>query len=111
MIGIKELVWRIKARRMERRWGECGLSPRTVNAYIRKNDSVETNVPLQIVRNLVDELIAEMATSTDGDALALAEKNGMLKGYYKTALRLREIVEDGRAVKKAGGLVVGGEDE
>lgn len=100
-----------KEKRLERDWGRYGISAATINGYIRKNDKIELNVPLQIVRGLVDELLSEMVTTGESDALALAEKNGMMKGYYKVALRLRELEKTAKKLKTNGGMIVVGEDE
>ena len=98
---MKILTW-LRNKRLESDWGHYGLSAATINGYIRKNDKIELNVPLQIVRGLVDELTSEMVMTSESDALALAEKNGMMKGYYKVALKLRELEKTGRRLKAKG---------
>lgn len=99
----------LKKKILERRWGELGLSKQTVIGYIRKNDKVELNVPLQILRGLVDEVETAIVQSDREDAITLAEKMGMLKAYYKAAMRLREVLPEGKELIKAGGMIEGGE--
>lgn len=92
--------------KLEGNWGRYGINDETVAAYVRKNDSVELNVPLQIIRGLVDELLDDMARSESENEISMAMKQGMLKAYYKTALRIREVTRDGRKLVKSGGLEV-----
>lgn len=89
--AVMNIFEAIKRKRRVKRWEEYGLSEATVEAYLKRNDSVELNVPLQIVRGLVEELESEMVMTKAEDAMSLAEKSGALKAYYKVAMRMREV--------------------
>ena len=90
-------------------WGRFGIPDETVEAYLRKNDAYELNVPLQIAQRILDEEASEFIRQGSANALDLARAQGLMMGVAKVALELSRVVKAKDRFIVAGGLLEGGE--
>ena len=92
-------------------WGRFGITDETVAAYLRKNDSYELNVPLQIAQKILDEEASEFVKRGSANALDLARAQGLMMGVAKVALELSKVIKAKDRFIVAGGLLEGGEEK
>lgn len=82
---------------MKSPWGRLGISDEDVAAYYRKNDAVDSNVPLQVAQRLLDAAANEFVASASANPLDLARAQGVMQGIAMVALELAKVGRGARA--------------